>query len=282
MKNFNFVVAATLQAGGQPLRTTSFRVHVHNSITSAWMTPVSMDAVQEEPDHMFSIYAEFSDGTVGDITYHHGITWSTNQLSKITMTNVGKFTPVLDQSSIGPASALVLAALPATLNSIFVTDGIVNIVDSWQNPFASPTNRPRIDFIRGPNKMNYNDPDMSNILFVSEGFNSLEEDYFNTLTSILAGQMEEPSQFPWSTLVNKINFWSLFLPSADQECTVLSEQIPYNQLNFEVLGGEHYEPKMTGIKQWISNADAYLKGYSFISTIGEIAIKVHIPIKLTT
>ena len=78
----NFVIdaIATDSTDGEEYRT-SIRVHLHNRVISAWLTPPivtlrpSSDPLPQTTQVRFSTRALFDDGTVGDLTNHADIVW---------------------------------------------------------------------------------------------------------------------------------------------------------------------------------------------------------------
>src|SRR5262245_31731364 len=71
---------ATDSSDGKQYRT-SVRVHLHNRVTGAWLTPPVLTLrpsgapLPETTSVRFSVRAQFDDDTVGDITRHPNIVW---------------------------------------------------------------------------------------------------------------------------------------------------------------------------------------------------------------
>ncbi|PBQ33654.1 hypothetical protein CNR22_18350 [Sphingobacteriaceae bacterium] len=262
-RNFNFDVKVTMETSDH-LTETSYRVHVHDAIVSAWMTPSAMDVIAEEDNNMFSIYAEFSEGTVGDITFHPDITWGSNS-ALISVANTGKFTPLA--ASIGVPSIEINAVIAIgspinnANNNLTITPGTLTILDSWQNPTLSQASQPKVQFAGGPAEERIND--FPNILFISEGFASSEEADFERMVSDLRCKMiNRVTKRPWDLISPNMNFWSLFLPSQQSECTVRSEQIPFQVLVDEYPKGlpptETTYDKLADVDTFINGVDSFL------------------------
>jgi len=66
LKNFNFVLK--IRINGNENIITKVRVHIHDSLVSAWVTPTTFTVREGESNRRFSVFAEFSDGVIGDIT----------------------------------------------------------------------------------------------------------------------------------------------------------------------------------------------------------------------
>jgi hypothetical protein len=81
--NFIIEVTATNNAGGDPMRE-AIRVHLHTSVTTVALTPGTLtvrpsSATRTAPErtgYWFTVRALFDDETMGDLTEHHGVTWS--------------------------------------------------------------------------------------------------------------------------------------------------------------------------------------------------------------
>jgi hypothetical protein len=82
----NFIIEATATnvADNTLLWTETIRIHIHTSVTAVALTPQTLTvrpsaSTRTDPEHTgckFTLRAVFDDGTVGDLTENHGVTWS--------------------------------------------------------------------------------------------------------------------------------------------------------------------------------------------------------------
>jgi hypothetical protein len=78
----NFLLHATAEDSSNDKEyRISIRIHLHNRVTSAWLTPPVLTLRPNGPTlpqttfQRFSVRAQFDDGTVGDLTNQPGLTW---------------------------------------------------------------------------------------------------------------------------------------------------------------------------------------------------------------
>ena len=78
----NFLVHATAQDSSDAKEyRISIRVHLHNRVASAWLTPPILTlrpesgALPQTTRVRFSVRAQFDDQTIGDLTHHPDIVW---------------------------------------------------------------------------------------------------------------------------------------------------------------------------------------------------------------
>ncbi|MGH8601905.1 MAG: hypothetical protein ACREXR_03735, partial [Gammaproteobacteria bacterium] len=79
----NFIVAAVLKEPGGAEHTVHIRFHVHKSVAKAWLTPSPLTVFKKFADHhyRFSVYAQFDDGVIGDLSYYASqINWQPNAI----------------------------------------------------------------------------------------------------------------------------------------------------------------------------------------------------------
>src|SRR5215467_9953429 len=121
LKN-NFIIevtAANIPAAGDPMRE-AICIHLHSSVTSVALTPGTLTVrpsaatrtAPERTGYRFTVRAMFDDFTMGDITEHHGVTWSSDPADHVDPDGELVIQPgdVID----GPPIAIT-ATLPADL-----------------------------------------------------------------------------------------------------------------------------------------------------------------------
>jgi hypothetical protein len=193
----------------------ALRVQIHESITRAWLTPSRLRINQGANGQRFTLLAEFDDRTVGDITTigdvdgADGVTWSSN-VANVTVE------PVLGELTVtGPGTATITATLSASLGGSAPV-GHVDVVAAWN---AQPAATRAARLLNGPGAARLDD--VPNVLFVPEGFTAAERADFDALVSQLERQLRRSRlSAPYNLLANSINYWAVFIDSAERGVSV--------------------------------------------------------------
>lgn len=202
------------------------RVHVHGSLVQAWLTP---DRLTLRPFdtfgpvintiYRFSVRAQFDDGTIGDLTDGHGVTWSAPG---------GHIDPATGKITIqsGDSDGLtfpVTATLPADFGGASTpADPKVRIA----NGFAHQATPPALTIIAGgampgPTAVE----DGLNVLLLSDGFGSGDQGSFDTIADHFVHHLKTNQLTkPFNLLAGRMNFWKLFIP-ADQVGISISSEV---------------------------------------------------------
>ena len=81
LRNFILLAEVANKADGTHY-SLPIRIHIHESVSQVWLTPDTLTiqrlgvANTDFTGYRFSVRAQFDDGTVGDLTNNHGVTWS--------------------------------------------------------------------------------------------------------------------------------------------------------------------------------------------------------------
>lgn len=211
-KNFNFHVEIYFRLLGSTTPITRyFRVYIHDDITRAWLTP-SILTIQNNANviNRFSIYAQFSDGSVGDISCHPGFSWSGTSPG-VTFVNDGRISASGAAANNTPAQVNSTLAGTAAINNkagnLTITPASIIISNNWTNPL------PRVEAI-GKNPHHGNHQDALNVLFVSDGFESGYKPLFQGYAASAVRYMRQSKVAePWGLLSKtSINYWRMFVP----------------------------------------------------------------------
>ncbi len=181
--------------------------------------------VEKKAQYRASIYAAFNDGTVGDLTNNHGVTWERGpgvDPADITFDPDGRFEVT---ASAVEKTLPIKARLPLRLTGPGVAEatGNLEVRPSWvnANPIAerlagSPTNLPATD--------------IPNVLFVAEGFKSRAE-FRQVAVSIHNRLRRETKTTPWNHLfTNSMNAWMIYEESRETAASVLYESVVFENL----------------------------------------------------
>lgn len=218
LKNFNFYLTIRITVGTDD-HETKVMVHVHDSIVSAWITPPTLTVRALEPDQRMYIYAEFGDGTVGEISYHPCVTWNCTHANVTESATTGLFNTTAPTA----ANIQMTAALSATFNNHAVTAGTIKIQTKWDD--TSPATRPYAKHISGPGKTKCDE--VPNVLVIGDGFKSGDKTVFNkTVINAKDKLLNGKTKSPWNHLAKSMNFWALHIPSENRAISVLNDVVP--------------------------------------------------------
>jgi hypothetical protein len=222
--------------------TTRIRIHVHEKVSSIWLTPARLTVRQGSGQARFSVLCLFDqvidgtmvvkEGVVGDIT-----NWSpfrapgANELTYVHLAHTT--TAALTWSATGgpitvDARTGVLTAPVETGPDTKVTataagqhaDGTAVSALSWSTHV-------RLAHLGGPGVKQIDT--VPNILFLPDGFQDTDADraQYNRLVGIVKDRLESrPHTRPFAALTGRVNYWRGWVPSPDAGVTVLDELDP--------------------------------------------------------
>jgi len=271
LRNFQLVITVKLTS----LATFEevVRIHVHESLSRSWLTPSPLTIRPDANGARFSIYAEFVDkiegdatvyeNTVGDISFHEGIVWNSNNVALVSV-DAGFGELSASAAAIGH-NYRVTATLGSPLGGVPVSVPADNIIvaDSWMNP-TIPADQPYGLLIAGsPGVPRYQDS--PNIALLSEGFLPGEDVNFYTCCDNLRVQFQTvPNLKPWDSLVDNINLWKTFIPSRQAGSSILSEVVLFEtQIRGLIVS------RAITLEEYVLYIDDYLigVGLSFVNGI---------------
>ena len=184
--------------------------------------------VEKKAQYRASVYATFDDGTMGDITNHHGVTWERGpgvDVTEIAIDSDGAFE--VFPTAVGKTLP-IRALLPAGLSRSGLTEATGNIIvrDSWlnANPFA--------ERLAG-SPLQLAPAEIPNVLFVAEGFTDRDE-FRKAALSLYNKLRTESKTTPWNHLfTNRMNAWMLFEESRETAASCLYENIALKNVRLE-------------------------------------------------
>jgi hypothetical protein len=246
----NFLLHATVINTSGQTDSVMLRVHVHTSIKDIWLTPSTLTIHQGSNNCRFTVLAEFTEGTIGDITewtqltYRSQVPGTSTPSPDVSVASDGVLTTV---NANKVAEITVTVALPVTLTTpSSLTSAPVQAITkpSWDDMSAAANvtfvvaglrlkaDDPQKSGIVVPNKA---DPDSSNrdsvasvianapnVLFVSEGFSG-EQEFVRLVNRIVEDLRTQDHLQPYKLLQDSINYWSVFVPSHDDGISVLGD-----------------------------------------------------------
>ena len=227
--NFIIEVTATNNAGGDPMRE-AIRVHLHTSVTTVALTPGTLtvrpsSATRTAPErtgYWFTVQALFDDDTMGDLTEHHGVTWSSVPADHVDFDGELIIAP---GDVAGGAPITITATLPAELGGGSAT-ATLQIGRPWRDDPALP----EASIVVGGGWPGTTLPEAApNVMFLGDGFQDAESTAFEQIATTMVHHLKTDRLLrPFDLLCTSMNFWRAFVPAADRgisfRCEVFIEQ----------------------------------------------------------
>ena len=231
--NFIFIVKAE-DRNDKSSTEAELRIHIHNSITSAWLTPSPLTAYVGIPGFRASIYAQYDDGIVSEvgtmlnekgtalenlnITEDLAITWECNERPGFVDKNTGEIKPTVE------GNFNIRAILKnRTLGVDITAHGTVRVTRE-----LSANSKIRAELVtqgKCPGFPYINT--VPNFLILADGFIDKGKDKekgdrkaFNDMVdNFVKYLMTSQVASPFKYLAGTINFWKVFLPSRERGAT---------------------------------------------------------------
>jgi hypothetical protein len=215
----NFLVRAVVtDASVTPTAvfTQEIRFHVHQSVTSAWLTPDTLDLRRGAEGLRFSVLAEFDDKVVGDISNIAGTAWTAPAGGAV---SVDPNTGGLTVSTDSVPSTTIQAQLPA-LYGAKVCTGTVRTLVPWS---GTQVTAKLVPGSAGAARMS----EVPNFLFLPDGFLPGEQAAFEQRALTFINFLRtSPAARPFDVCSPEINFWTAWVESQERGTSPLYEIVP--------------------------------------------------------
>ena len=237
----NFLLHATAEDSSDDKEyRISVRIHLHNRVTSAWLTPSILTLRPDGPTlpqttfRRFSVRAQFDDNTVGDLTNQSGLTWG--PLANVEPS--GRLIVSVGNSPSDPAVEIT-ATLPADLRDPanpappeIVARGHIRFAADWASEGTIRTETVQIQDT-WPGTIN---PELvPNFLFLCDGYTTDDKPQFESQIRCLLGLMKKSRLTrPFDLLSTSMNYFQAFVPSSHHGISVLCEVYPSQKDNGDV------------------------------------------------
>lgn len=213
--SFTLECVVTKNTGGvdpAQLRPALVRVHVHPAVRRIWMTPGALvvrrltPAGADDTKTRFTVRAEFTDDTVGDITEQHTVVY-TPPANVVPGGNSG------GQLKIGAGDA-VGASIPITATwKGFTATANMTVAAPWS---AEPA-VPRLDLVDGhPDTWagTINPERVPNVLILGDGFTTPDLPALEKIANTIVHDLKkDPMTRPYDRLATSMNFWRVAAPA---------------------------------------------------------------------
>ena len=223
----NFIIEVEAKNDGDArVFHETIRVHVHGSIDQVWLTPDRLtlrpwnDFGQEIlTTSRFSVRAQFDDGTIGDLTDGHGVTWAApdGHIDPATGRLIIKST---DTDGLAPFP--VTATLPTLLGGASTPPGPTIRIASGFVRQATPPDLTIVagGAMPGPTAVE----EGLNMLLVSDGFLQSDAASFDTIADSFVHHLKTNQLTkPFNLLAGRMNFWKLFIPAEQAGISISTE-----------------------------------------------------------
>jgi len=234
----DFIVMATVSDGATFAVTTHVRVCIHDAFRNVWLTPAGLtarkfaDLAQPVPTVRFTILAEFSDGTYGDLTNwlpRHRMTDPTDR--RFARTIAQRDVPIFSWDSHHKGNAQIDVhggwLLPLNNGTTTIELSTPNLVPGASAtaavqvapPWTTPVD---LRLVEGPGVDQMED--VPNVLFLPEGFTEGEQNDFERIVRQLVHRLRVRRRTrPFDLLKDRINYFCAWVASPEAGVSVLEE-----------------------------------------------------------
>lgn len=206
------------------------RVRVHDHIDDFWIGNNSITIHEGESNYVITVYARFSDGKIGDITYHPYLTFTSADAAKLSVDAEGRLSGKQKNNTV---------KITVTHNGTS-KDIDVNVIEplSTERPFLVP--------VLG----NGSFTERKNMLILSEGFKDTPEDkalFTELVDTLVKDELFGTNAYsPYHHLKDSFLVWKAFLPSTEDGLTIRN---PVKADGTPIETKPDYETNMEGFTQ---------------------------------
>lgn len=232
-RNFLLQVSVLRNVGGKfsaaEIPAAVLRIHVHESVTQIWLTPEPMSIHQSEGEigdgatlHRFTAVAEFDDGTVGDVTMHHSLTWSAPFGDPFQIDEDG-FIGIFASDPSGTTIKIVAKTSAAWGSKNAHADVVVAKPWKTGTPItATLVGGPDAAWRTVPMQADFS----ANVLFLGVGFHDDDASAYETLIAGMCTRMKRDLiTRPFDLLSDSMNYWRARVPTKTRGITVRCEVV---------------------------------------------------------
>ncbi len=222
----NFVIEIQAENhDGTLSNVESIRVHVHNSVVEAWLTPDHLTVRPRGSDRpeltefRFTVRARFDTSVVADLTLIDGLQWS--PASNVLPSGHLK----LDTADFPDKDIPITATLPADLGGAVTPAVTLRVRASWD----TEPKLPKAVIVVGsawPRPVQPNP--VPNVLILGDGFRAGDKrDFLGIADKVVQHLKTDKLTRPFDLLSTSMNFWKVFWPSDTLGISVRSEVYTY-------------------------------------------------------
>jgi hypothetical protein len=240
----NFIIEATVRTpppANKLIDEETIRVHPHSSVSKLMLTPATLTVRPSTPirtddettAYRFTLRALFDDGTMGDLTENHRVTWSSSPADHVD-DDTGQ---LIILPSDAPNSTLeITATLPAALGG-----GTAKATMRIGPPWQTAPSMPKASIVAGGGWPGTTLPDTApNVLLLSDGYiGGVGGDsgaFERSVTKMVTHLKNDSLVRPYDLLCTSINFWRTFVPATTSGISIRCEIRTSDQPDGSKLG----------------------------------------------
>src|ERR1051326_6449078 len=235
----SFIVTATVNNGTTAFSTT-IRIYVHASLTRRWLTPTELSVRQGAKNMRFSVFGQFDDGVIGDITnwgqmipppYPNHIVWvhKTGSTKPIHGWSLDHVIPAPGTVTVDPVTGELTSFASGGGGTAHIVDELGHVLASAPVYAAPAWSTPvKLQRVSGPGFDAMTKPRIRNVLFLPDGFvddvdgadRLAFESYVRKVVTLLRTNVFTR---PYDLLESHFNFFSAWVPSPQAGVAPLNE-----------------------------------------------------------
>ena len=215
---YNFTVMAVLVTDknddSSPRARQFLRLHLHNFVAGAWLTPSHLQVPKVLTGFSFSVYAQFDDQTIAELKQPTDVSeWSGDPPDIVRPSGLLKFDEAAPDGSIVNVTARLSEEFKDEHGGDVSAHGVA----------SSYTFPQTVKLV--PSSAGYDRRDeVPNFIFLAEGFQVGDEPKFNRMIDLFITALRQKENFkPFDRLVGRMNFWKAFAPSVSRGVTAKYE-----------------------------------------------------------
>ena len=236
LRNFRLTAIATDRNTHHEVRQ-AIRVHVHDALMDAWLTPTSLTLRPTQNQFeasRVSFLARFDDEVIGDIGNWSPLEWSTDPPSAV-------LPDVSDIQIVDASDGGIIARRTGARAQVTVTypplgltrHAQVTCIEEWATPRD-------VTWISGKDPAKWRE--VRNVLFLPDGFTDGERDLFETLVRNITRKLRTVGILrPFDTLHGAMNYWAAFVPSNESGFSLIREVYTREDAGGLIAGSVPYD-----------------------------------------
>jgi hypothetical protein len=223
----SFIVRAEVSdASGVFSRKPRIRVQVHAALAASgpkvWLTPKKLSIHRGSDGQVLSLFAEFADGTVGDITELPDLTWelvNAADSGKLSIDGRGALSGLADSPGVA-----VKVTLPSSWGGL-TASAQVEVLPPWGT--ATTLGPLEAHLVAGSAA---NKDKAPNLLFLPEGFTDRTQ-FVDTVNKVVKSLRSDERSSPFDWLSDDVNYWFAWIPAPSSEAgtSVLHEMTTFTR-----------------------------------------------------
>jgi len=185
------------------------RIRVHEDMDDVWIGNNQATLYRDEDNYVLSVYGHFSDGTIGDVSSHPYLTFSSDQSGKVSVNDTD------DKGRLRGVAATGTTSVPVTVRYKSLSGQVAVRV-------GPPVKQaPRvITCIHGKPAEKVG---RENIVLLAEGFTADQEPLFRYIVRLVVDRLFTAGMnAPFPLLEDRFNVWVVFDPSPEEAITPAS------------------------------------------------------------